>query len=296
MSPALRRVLGDPSLVALLVLCLVVAGLLGWYHGGREAWSEAWGQWQVDRASHWDSERWALTAEDFPGRGAAEIPVDREWLTETGRDRWAVAPSETPGLWPLFFQDRRWERNDDWSDGDAADAARGLDPFPVDASSGLQVDGVQVFAFVDTPDPGSYASESYAGAAAAPWVWGLLDDALAAPALLDDEYSWYHDWGDDRGRVLSVGYVGTEHSRDEVWERRSTALEDGEPGRFGVTTRQRGEDGEEFRATALATVVAGALVSVGVVVPDGVEPPADLEPELLLERLSDEVRADPPPA
>ncbi|MEU2200368.1 hypothetical protein [Isoptericola sp. NPDC019482] len=281
MSTAMRRVFANPSVTPLLVLTLVVTGLFLWHHLGRDAWRD----WQRDRAiaeaAHWSPEPWGLTADEFPGHDAAALPVDTSRMTTMRQPGWSVSAVMYDPLGPLFAGDFAGIQFTTTSDGVLPWRYRADGPYPRDATSGVDVDGVQVITFVTVSPYGPYTSTDQGAK-----VWRLQYEAeVAADHGLDDHSPvWTAD-----GTVRSVEYVGRRLTRDERY-----SLELDDLGPFGLTTHQRGTDGKEFRTTSLATVAEGAFVAVGVLVPEGVRLPADLEPAALLERLADEVRADPP--
>lgn len=281
MSAAMRRVFANPSVTPLLVFSLVVTGLFLWHHLGRDAWRD----WQRDRAiaeaAHWSPEPWGLTADEFPGHDATALPVDTSRMTTIRQPGWSVSAVMYDALGPLFAGDFAGVRLATTSDGWLPWRYREHGPYPRDATSGVDVDGVQVVTFVTVSPYGPYALGDRAAT-----VWELRHEAETAAehGLRDDSWVWVPD-----GTVRSVEYVGRRPTRDDRY-----SLELDDLGPFGLTTHQRGTDGQEFRTTSLATVAAGAFVAVGVLVPEGVGLPADLQPEVLLGRLADEVRANPP--
>ncbi|MCZ2264863.1 MULTISPECIES: hypothetical protein [unclassified Isoptericola] len=281
MSTAMRRVLANPSVTPLLVVTLVVTGLFLWYHLGRDAWRD----WQRDRAiaeaARWSPEPWGLTADEFPGHDATALPVDTSRMTTRRQPGWSVSAVMHDPLGPLFAGDLAGVRFATTGDRVLPWTDREDGLYPVDATSGVDVDGVQVITFVTVSPDGPYTLADQGST-----VWQLQYEAESAAehGLHDDSLVW-----NPGGTVRSVQYVGRLPDPAERYR-----IELDELGPVGLTTQQRGADGEEFRTTSLATVAEGALVSVGVLVPDGVDLPADLEPAVLLERLADEVRADPP--
>ncbi|MFI2105305.1 hypothetical protein ACH436_18585 [Isoptericola sp. NPDC019693] len=281
MSTPMRRVLANPSVTPLLVFALVVTGLFLWFHLGKDAWESWRHDREIARAAHWSPEPWGLTADEFLGHDATALPVDTALMTTTRQPGWSVSAVMHDPLGPLFASGLAGERFATSNDSLDPWTYRHDGPYPTDATSGVDVDGVQVITFVTVSPDGPYTLADEGST-----VRQLQYEAETAAehGLRDDSLVWNPD-----GTVRSVEYVGR---RPDPAERYSIALD--ELGPFGVTTHQRGADGREFRTTSLATVAGGAFVAVGVLVPDGVDLPADLEPAELLERLADEVRADPP--
>jgi len=283
MSPAMRRVFANPSVTPLLVFCLVVTGLFLWYHFGREPWRE----WRLDReiarAAHWSPEPWGLTADEFPGHDAAELPVGTQLMTRDRQADWSVSAIAHEALGPLFAGDTGYEEFGYTSHLTVEEVGA----YPTDATSGVVVDDVQVVTFVSVSPYGPYgpsaADERFSPVKQLRYEASLHPDAWSRRSLV---------WRPE-GTVLSAEFVGRQLTELEYFDLTREDLSAAGP--FGITTHQRDPDGAEFRTTSLATVAEGAFLAVGVLVPDGVEPPADLEPEVLLERLADEVRADPPP-
>lgn len=281
MSAAMRRIFANPSVTPLLAVTLVVTGLFLWHHLGRDAWRD----WQRDRAiaeaAHWSPEPWGLTADEFPGHDATVLPVDMSRMTTMRQPGWSVSAVMYDPLGPLFSGDFAGIQFTTTSDGVIPWRYRAEGPYPRDATSGVDVDGVQVITFVTVSPYGPYTSADQGAT-----VWRLRSEAetTADHGLDDHSPVWTAD-----GTVRSVEYVGRRPTRDERY-----SLELDDLGPFGLITHQRGAGGHEFRTTSLATVAAGAFVAVGVLVPEGVQLPADLQPEVLLGRLADEVRADPP--
>ncbi|MFC7877205.1 hypothetical protein [Isoptericola sp. NPDC057391] len=281
MRSTTRLVLANPSVTPLLVVSLVVTGLFLWFHLGRDAWRE----WRHDRAiaeaAHWSPDPWGLTADEFPGHDATALPVDTSRMMMMRQPGWSVSAVMYDALGPLFAGDFAGLQFTTTSDGLLPWRYREDGPYPLDATSGVDVGGVQVITFVTVSPYGPYTLADEGAT-----VWELQQEAerAAEHGLDDDSLVWVPD-----GTVRSVEYVGRRPAPAERYD-----IELDELGPFGLATHQRSEDGAEFRTTSLATVAEGALVSVGVLVPDGMDLPADLEPEVLLEQLVDEVRADPP--
>lgn len=283
MSTPMRRVFANPSVTPLLVVTLVVTGLFLWHHLGRDAWRD----WQRDRAiadaAHWSPEPWGLTVDEFPGHDAAALPVDTTRMTTARQPGWSVAASSYDALGPLFAGTIGY-----YEFGFTGDGTDGvIEAYPTDATSGLDVDGVQVVTFVTVSPYGPYGSYA-SGARHSPVTQLRYEASIVSDTMFRrPSLSW-----NPSGTVQSAGFVGRRLTEKEYFALTRDDLSAAGP--FGVTTHQRGADGREFRTTSLATVAEGAFVAVGVLVPDGVELPADLEPAVLLERLADEVRADPP--
>jgi hypothetical protein len=280
MRTAMRRVFANPSVTPLLIFSLVVTGLFLWHHLGREAWQDWRQDRAIARAAHWSPEPWGLTADEFPGLDAAELPVDISRMTTVRQPGWSVSAVTYGALGPLFAGTTGADEF-----GFASDGTDGVvEAYPTDATSGVDVDGVQVVTFVTVSPFGPYASEGRASP--------VTQLRYEASVVSDATFRRHSPVWNPAGTVLSAEFVGRELTEREYFELTKHDL--GAVGPFGITTHQRGADGREFRTTSLATVAEGALVSVGVLVPDGEELPADLEPAVLLERLADEVRADPP--
>ncbi|MEL7977651.1 hypothetical protein AAG589_17430 [Isoptericola sp. F-RaC21] len=285
MSTVLRRVFANPQVTPGLLIALLAVGTYAWFAWGKALVADLRNDWQIDRAMHWTPEPWALTADEFPGHDAVELTVDRAFVSRWHKPDWALEASMVPGLDLLFYTTGPVGTEGDWRD----DGTFSYDRRTTDAVAGTRVDGVDVLTYVSAPEGPSYATPQ---GAALPWA--LRDTALDAPVrLLDTEYPVYADPFADE-TLLSVAYVGHRPSEQERFEDRAEAFDAGGPGYFGLVAHHRDAAGVERTTTTVAAVVEGALVVVGVVVPDGAEPSPDLEPALLLERLSAEVRADPP--
>ena len=285
MSTVLKRVFANPQVTPGVVISLLAVGAFAWFSGGRALAEDLWTDWQIDRAQRWTPEPWALTADDFPGHDAEELPADRSSVTLTDKPGWTLEPTRVAGLDLLFYATGPVGTFGEWRDGEFTYEERATD-----AVAGSRVDGVDVLTYVSAPEGPSYATPE-----GAKTPGSLRHDAIEAPLdLYDREWPRVdHDPFPDED-LLSVAYVGHRPSWQERFESRGQAFDVGEPGYFGLVAHHRDAAGVGRTTTTIATVVEGALVVVGVVVPDGTNTSADLEPALLLERLADEVRADPP--
>ena len=257
------------SVLALLALLICT---LTW-------WGPGLSQHHEKRIRRWSPEPWGLTARDFPGRDATEIPMDKEWMRFTGS-----IPNPGPDIvHPPSLPALRWLLLDNTSVGYLSQ----LDPDGAGtyATSGVLVDGVQVFSLVMAIDGERFDT------ARADAMRELQHDAQRlTPA---------HTPGQD-------GYVSGEYLGERTTYTKMVRLniedapfELGKPGHFGTrVVEAEDESGKRRLTTAVATVVEGAFVAVGTVVPAEAAPAPAPAPDLtapsLLEQLADEVRAHPP--
>ncbi|CAM3768470.1 hypothetical protein [Isoptericola cucumis] len=276
MSSVLKRVFANPRVTPGVIVVLVIATVLIAPRVA-DAVSDARERRAIELARHWTPKPWALTAADFADHDTEELAVDPGWMTDQRGPGWNVDPFSPDGIAPLFYDRVQLGTtyDDDWE----------LEMDATEAVSGVRVDEVDVYTYVSAPWGRSYSDPEGAFD-----VWDLQENA----ARIGQNLVGWKSERPEPHKVLSAGYIGDRVGARGLSHSFDKPFDGGDTGYFGVTTHQRGGDGSQFRTTTIATVVEGSLAVVGVVVPDGVEPSADLEPALLLERLSAEVRADPP--